>query len=133
MLHVHNVQDRPTCINIGCGKPVTYSHKDATGRKRWRVHCSHCQKASYGGHPHALGITSFKTGRCSNADGHLGFACPIDYEKAEWMIGVTEVDHVDGNYFNNNESNLDELCPCCHKQKGKLAGDFDNTRKVKAF
>ena len=133
MSNVHNIEKRPTCINHGCNEPVTFSHTDINGKKRWRVHCWRCQKASYGARPHAPGVTPFKTGKCSNADGHLGFECPIDYDKAEWMIGVTEVDHKDGDYFNNDESNLDELCPCCHKQKSKLHGDFNNARKVRAF
>lgn len=129
----HNAEkNRPTCINPGCGKPVAFSNTAADGRKRWRIHCSHCQKASYGKNPHAAGVTPFKTGRCSNVDQHLGFPCPINYEAAPWMIGQTEVDHRDGNYFNNDVTNLDELCPCCHKEKGKRAGDFDSSRKLRA-
>ena len=61
--------DRPTCINPGCGKPVTFTHKDENGKRRWRIHCSHCQRASYGKHPHAEGVTPYKTGKCSNIDG----------------------------------------------------------------
>ena len=116
---------RPVCINHGCTKPVTFSHTDADGNKRWRVHCSHCQKASYGGQDHAPGVTPFKTGFCSNDDGHLGFTCAIDYDKAPWAIGMTEVDHKNGDCTDNRVENLDELCPMCHKRKGRLAGDHN--------
>lgn len=119
----------PTCINHGCNKPVTYSHKDAQGNPRWRIHCGHCQKASYGAHAHASGVTPWKTGKCSNHDSHLGFPCCIDYENAPWALGMTEVDHKDGNHANHSHDNLDELCPMCHKRKGQVSGDYNNQKK----
>ena len=120
---------RPTCINYGCDEPVTFSHKDEQGNRRWRIHCNHCQKASYGKWPHRLGVLPFKTGQCSNIDGHLGFECMIVWDKVpNWSKGMTEVDHIDGDYTNNDISNLDELCPICHKLKGQLAGDFNNQK-----
>jgi len=72
----------------------------------------------------AEGVKAFKTGKCSNADGHLGFYCAMDYDKAPWAIGLTQIDHKDGNYFNNTIDNCDELCDTCHKHKGRLSGDF---------
>lgn len=122
---------RPKCINHGCNKPTTYSHKDEQGNKRWRIHCSHCQGASYGRHAHAKGVTPFKTGRCSNSDGHLGFSCAINYKKAPWAVGMTEIDHKNGDCTDNRPKNLDELCPMCHKQKSRLAGDFDRWKNYR--
>jgi hypothetical protein len=116
---------RPICVNHGCNKPVTYSRVDSSGQKRWRPHCGHCQGASYGRHPHAPGVTPFKTGRCSNSDGHLGFKCAISYRKAPWAVGMTEIDHKNGDCSDNFIENLDELCPMCHKRKGSLFGDYD--------
>jgi hypothetical protein len=116
---------RPICVNHGCNKPVTYSHVNASGQKRWRPHCGHCQGASYGRHPHAPGVTPFKTGRCSNSDGHLGFKCAISYRKAPWAVGMTEIDHKNGDCSDNCIENLDELCPMCHRRKGSLFGDYD--------
>ena len=116
---------RPICINHNCGKPAAHD-----GR-RWRVHCGHCQAANYGKWSHAAGVIPYKTGICSNQDGHLGFPCSIDYNIALWAKGMTEVDHKDGNCENNIHKNLDELCPMCHKRKGQLAGDYNNQKKYK--
>ena len=120
---------RPICVNHGCYEEVTYSHKDSQGNPRWRIHCSHCQAASYGKWPHRAGVRPYKTGKCTNVDGHLGFTCMVKWTKVpDWAKGMTEVDHIDGNCTNNHPDNLDELCPICHKLKGQQSGDFDNTK-----
>jgi hypothetical protein len=46
----------------------------------------------------------------------------------DWAKGMTEVDHIDGDHTNNHPSNLDELCPLCHKLKGQQSGDFNKTK-----
>lgn len=117
---------RPICVNHGCKKPVAHDGK------RWRVHCGHCQAASFGKWPHCEGVTPFKTGKCSNTDGHLGFDCLIKWSKVpKWAKGMTEIDHKDGDHTNNKLKNLEELCPICHKLKGQLAGDFNNRKNLK--
>jgi hypothetical protein len=123
MSNVFNFPARPTCINEGCNKPV------ANSGQRYRPVCGHCHQAGYGKHPFAKGVTPFRTGKCSNQDGHLGFKCAIDYNKAPWAIGKTEIDHIDGNHLNNVPKNGAELCPLCHKYKGMLSGDFKNQNR----
>lgn len=123
---------RPICVNHGCYELVVYSNKDTQGNPRWRIHCSHCQAASWGKWPHRAGVTPFKTGKCSNVDAHLGFRCMIKWTKVPaWAKGMTEIDHKDGDRANNDHSNLDELCPMCHKLKGQQSGDFDNTKRFR--
>lgn len=111
---------RPKCINHGCDKPVAHSGA------RYRPVCGHCHKAGYGKHEYAYGVLPFRTGVCANQDGYLNFPCAIDYDKAPWAVGKTEVDHVDGNHLNNTIKNCVELCPMCHKYKGMLTGDYKN-------
>jgi hypothetical protein len=125
-------QNRPTCINPGCEKDAMVSRIDLDGRVRWRVHCSHCQAASYGKWPHRAGVTPFKTGKCGNTDGHLGFECMIKWTKVpKWAKGMTEIDHKDGNPNNNVLENVEELCPICHKLKGQLNGDYSRAKRHK--
>ena len=114
---------RPMCLNPGCNKPVTHCGT------RWRPFCARCHKASHNAAILAFGVSSFKTGKCSNHDGHLGFQCALDYDKAPWAIGLTHIDHKDGNHLNNIPNNCDELCAICHSQKGKLSGDFRNQNR----
>ena len=124
---------RPICINHGCDQPVTYSRRNTSdGSYRWRIHCSHCQAASYGKWLHRHGVTPYKKNVCSNVDGHLGWKCPTNFKLIpEGITCITEVDHIDGNHSNNDHSNLQELCMICHKIKGKNSGDFDNTKSKK--
>ena len=93
---------RPICINHGCNSGVSVMAGSIhDSNPRWRVHCGHCQAASYGKWPHRAGVTPFKTGKCSNTDGHLGFYCSINWKKIpSWANGMTEVDHSDGDFSN---------------------------------
>jgi len=109
---------RPQCLNLGCVKPV------ASSGQRLRPFCSSCHKANYEKTPLPRGVQAFKTGRCQNHDAHQGFPCAVDYTVADWAIGMTEIDHKDGNYLNNTEQNCVELCPMCHKMKGRINGDY---------
>ena len=115
---------RPTCVNPGCGRPAMLD------RGRYRVHCSHCQRASWGGQPHREGVTPFKQGRCSNDQGRLGWPCPINWDlaQAHALRIATEIDHINGDPQDNRRENLQELCPICHREKGRRAGDYDRTR-----
>jgi hypothetical protein len=113
------VIDRPICINHGCNRGVTPS-----GPNRWRPVCHICHLRGYQEISLEEGVTPFKTGKCSNQSKHLGFSCPIDYEKAPWVIGSTQIDHIDGNHLNNTLDNVQELCQPCHQEKGRINGDF---------
>lgn len=114
---------RPKCVNYGCNKPVAHDGK------RHRPVCSHCHKAGYGHHPFAKGVTPFRKGKCSNQDGRLDFCCAMDYEKAPWAIGETDIDHINGDRHDNRPENLMELCSPCHKHKGKVSGDHKKNKK----
>ena len=135
--------DKPTCINYGCKNMVTSTSK------RYRPFCSRCHHVGHGRSykykrvdgtikiysPTQLaeGVTPFKTGKCSNQKhgqkGHLGFPCPMNYEKAPWAIGITELDHIDGDHTNNIPKNIQEVCNPCHVEKGRLNGDYRDQNK----
>ena len=116
---------RPICLNYGCEKLVTHSGS------RWRSFCSRCHRAGYGAATLAEGVTPFKTGKCSNQNGQLGFECAIDYVKAPWALGQTQIDHINGDHLENDPINCMELCDMCHTYKGKLSGDFKRQNQAK--
>lgn len=112
---------RPRCINPGCCNPVALFRGtifEAKGREV-RTVCNPCHLSSYGKQPLKEGVTAHKKTYCENIDGHLGFACTsiIHYS------GVLELDHIDGNHYNNIPSNVETLCKVCHAYKSYLNGD----------
>lgn len=58
---------------------------------------------------------------CENTDGRLGFTCTTTI----FWNGMLDVDHIDGNSENNDESNLQTLCKCCHSYKGWVNKDYE--------
>lgn len=93
---------RPLCqvcrINYGMSKG-----RSRTGRRRYYKMCSPCRKYEY---------RQFKKDECELC----GF-------EPEW-IGQLDVDHIDGNSLNNNESNLMTLCANCHRLKTHKNKDY---------
>ncbi len=41
-------------------------------------------------------------------------------------ISQLDVDHIDGDRFNNDQSNLQTLCANCHRLKTHLADDYNS-------
>jgi len=123
-----NDPNRPRCINYNCNYVCAVLSKRKDGNRDYRALCGGCHKARYNKKAHQKmldrGVKPFLTGKCSNQNSRLGFCCPIDYEKAEWAIGFTEHDHIDGNSYNNVKENVQELCALCHREKGKRSGDY---------
>jgi hypothetical protein len=63
----------------------------------------------------------FRKTYCENIDGRIGgikCTATIVYE------GQLQVDHIDGNPTNNDESNLQTLCANCHTHKTYLNEDY---------
>ena len=69
---------------------------------------------------------------CENVDGRLGFTCTFTHPSPQQLEntgldatykGWLQVDHIDGNHTNNNPSNLQTLCACCHNIKTYQCGD----------
>ena len=122
----------PTCINKHCGRPVMFNH--LSGKPR--PHCSACQTARWktGGarvltkkelkeNPNRKQPVAFHQWKCSNTDGHLNWKCPTTGRLPKHMRLPTDLDHIDGNGWNNTSKNVEELCKTCHNLKGKVTGD----------
>jgi len=119
---------RPRCINPGCINPVA-NFRGTVGElkgREIRTVCSQCHLSSYGKGPLPNGVTSFKKDYCENNNSSLGFKCTstIHYP------GNLELDHIDGNHYNNIPSNVMTLCKICHSYKSHLKGDHKKSPKV---
>lgn len=85
-----------------CGNIVAIKGKDEQGRTRYKSRCNTC----------------IKHGQRSKKD-HC--------EKCGFVAVDTiqlDVDHIDANPSNNDESNLQTLCANCHRLKTKLNNDW---------
>ena len=59
-------------------------------------------------------LKTTKLSYCENRDGHLGFGpCTATIIGAEQL----HLDHVDGNRYNNDPSNIRTYCANCHSTK----------------
>lgn len=94
----------PYCVVLGCGKPASYVKKNQDGTKKYRNTCSK---------HHKMNIKMTKKDYCENKDGRLGFKCTTT------VLGPyqLQLDHIDGNRYNDNPSNHQTLCACCHAYK----------------
>jgi hypothetical protein len=118
--------NRPKCANINCENLCHWVKKTVDGFKRWRAFCHRCHAASYGSATLADGVIPIKRGKCSNKTGRFGWKCP----KAKAIRPIaTEIDHIDGDYSNNDTSNLQELCKHCHHRKSSEFGDYTKRDK----
>jgi len=114
---------RPTCVNIGCNKPVTLSKgklTDLPSKRILRTVCIDCHHASYGKKTLKSNVTSHKKSYCENIDGRLGVNCTATNLDSAQL----ELDHIDGNHLNNDPSNVQTLCKNCHSKKSISAGDY---------
>jgi len=91
---------RGTCP---CGAPVRSKGRSEYGTKLWDRICWKCKANSY--HKHKKDYCEF-----------CGF-------KALHAVQL-DVDHIDGNHKNNNESNLMTLCANCHRLKTHVNKDY---------
>lgn len=126
---------RPTCINIGCNKPVALSNgklESPPTERILRTVCSRCHAASYGaltktGKVTKLkdGISTYKKNYCENIDGRLGVVCTA----SNLDSGQLELDHKDGDHNNDDPDNIQTLCKNCHSKKSIKNGDHRQQRQ----
>lgn len=112
--------DRPKCVVDGCNKS---GHN--TGQYRvdgtviYRKKCGTHHSMAY-----KMGDWVYKINRkdyCENIDGRLGFVCTSTIIDTAWQL---DVDHIDGDPSNNDPSNHQTLCKCCHPIKTRNERDY---------
>lgn len=74
----------------------------------------------------------FRKDYCENIDGRLGFVCTMTPPTPEQLLAMglkksfkafLHVDHINGDPYDDRESNLQTLCPVCHSVKTFAKGD----------
>jgi hypothetical protein len=74
------------------------------------------------------GVIIHKESYCENFDGHLGFMCPVPKNAWEHFLMSLDLDHVDGNHYNNDPSNIRTYCKLCHGRKSIKNGDCNSNK-----
>ncbi len=114
----------PKCVNQGCNNNVVV--------REWKYYsfkseCSRCMKARKENIA-VEGVIIHKKKFCENLDGHLGFLCPVDNNRWEEFQSSLDLDHLDGDHFNNNPENVKTYCKICHFKKGEIENDYNSKK-----
>ena len=124
----------PTCVNLGCNNPAhrknAKTKKNGSPRKaRYRPVCAKCHSANIGQSATQYGVVSVKKDYCENKDGRVGLKCPVTDDAFFKIPGVLELDHIDGNHYNNDPANHQTLCCLCHRVKTHENDDSGSTNR----
>ena len=103
----------PCCAVPGCKKKVIIRGTDNKSNIKFTKYCKEhvCISTTY---------SIFRKDFCENIDKRLGFKCTTKI----LIMAQLQVDHIDGNPFNNEPSNLQTLCACCHVYKTHANRDY---------
>jgi len=111
----------PGCALPECTSLVSYHSyrraKDGSLIFKWKTFCEHHRTVGR----EAVEIFKKRRGGCENIDARCGFTCNGH------NTDCLEIDHWDGNKYNNHQDNLVVLCANCHRKKTKMF--HDTTRK----
>ena len=121
---------RPLCINYNCGRQaVGYAPKKGPPT-RYRPYCQSCYNANRAQISPREGVIPFQSYSCSNSTGILEFKCPLNKDIMKFLPskGIFNIDHINGDCFNNDFYNILEICICCHKIKSIFAGDYSRKK-----
>jgi hypothetical protein len=114
----------PKCVNEGCDRNVLVREW-----KYWsfKSECSRCTDARKNGKI-IPGVTIHKKSHCENHNGHLGWVCPVPRDGWIGFENSLDLDHLDGDHFNNVPENVRTYCKLCHGRKSLINGDCDSNK-----
>jgi hypothetical protein len=132
-------REEPKCVNFGCNNKVTcrewkyWSFKSEcnrcmTARKEKRYIIEENIRYFVDKKGKKLNVIMHKEVFCENHDGHLGFKCPVPHENWSGFESGLDLDHVDGNHYNNDPSNVRTYCKLCHGKKSIESGDCNSNK-----
>ena len=116
----------PKCLNDGCNNDIAVREW-----KNWsfKAECNACISARKKGKERP-GVTKHKKEYCENIDGHLGFKCPVPTkEDWEFFQCSLDLDHTDGDKYNNTPTNVRTICKACHCRKSIEWGDCNSNKE----
>lgn len=131
----------PKCVNPGCYNIITcrdwknWSFKSecnrcSTARKEKRYILEDGIRFFVDKKGKNIGIIMHKQIFCENHDGHLGFLCPIPREiwnEPKFQSGL-DLDHVNGNHYDNDPENVRTYCKMCHGEKSLKSNDCNSNK-----
>lgn len=118
--------NRPICKTSSCSNNCKTNGYKINGDRKYHKYCSHCckkrhvqgKKPKYKPRPH-LHIRAIRKK-------YGGYDKKKYCEYCKWVAlnrCQLDVDHIDGNHYNNEHSNLQTLCANCHRLKTYLNRD----------
>lgn len=129
----------PNCVNPNCFRKVVCREW-----KYWsfKSECNFCMKARkekryifedgvrwvLDTNGKNIGIIMHKELFCENYDGQLGFKCPVTKDKWEGFQSGLDIDHVNGNHYDNRPENVKTFCKLCHGRKSIESGDCNSNK-----
>ena len=118
----------PLCVNDGCDRNVAVREW-----KNWsfKSECSSCSNRRIKTGVMLEGVTQHKKTYCENVDGQLGFSCPVPRDNWKGFFNSLDLDHIDGDHYNNVPENVKTFCKLCHGRKSVENGDC-NSHKFSA-
>lgn len=122
MQKINHKKYAPVCVHPNCARLVDYHRMstykdDKTWRPKWKSFCELHRTVL---RPEADAFKKSRGG-CENRNAIYGFPC------GDPDTPSLEIDHYDGNKYNNDQDNLLVVCANCHRRKTKMFGD--TTRK----
>jgi len=114
----------PDCVNDGCCNKVTVREW-----KYWsfKSECSRCTNARKKGKT-IPGVNIHKKNYCENHDEQLGFKCPVPRDGWIGFQNSLDLDHLDGDHYNNVPGNVKTFCKLCHGKKSLENGDCNSNK-----